>query len=186
MKRNLLLALLACTTSLAWAEPYSVDYTKSSISFIGTHAGKSFNGKFKSWESQINFDAANLASSTISTNIDTSTAHTGNAMFDGTLGTPDWFATANFPKATFTSANIVAGKEPGSYIANGTLTIRDKSNPVALPFTLTPAQDGTVTAKGSLAIDRRAYDIGLSSDPEGEWVSKEIRITINLTASPVK
>lgn len=68
----------------------------------------------------------------------------------------DFFNTAEFPTAVF--AADLLGTESGP-VARGTLTIRDQSVPVEMPFELTITGD-SATANGTLALDRRAFNIG--------------------------
>jgi hypothetical protein len=41
-------------------------------------------------------------------------------------------------------------------------------------------KNGSTILTASFNIDRLAYNIGMDSDPEAEWVSKEIKMTLNL------
>jgi polyisoprenoid-binding protein YceI len=68
----------------------------------------------------------------------------------------DFFNTTEFPTAVF-AADLV-GTDSGP-VARGTLTIRDQSVPVEMPFDLTITGDNA-TAKGTLALDRRNFNIG--------------------------
>ena len=166
----------------AHAAEYVVDKTQSKIEFSGTHAGKPFKGAFGVWDAVIVFDAANLAASSVKVTIDTASAKTGDAMYDGTLPTADWFDVKNHPQATFTSESI--SKKDGSYMAKGLLTIRGKAVPVAFDFALSDLTAPPVKTTFTVTLDRLAHDIGLKSDAKAEWVSKEIPITVTLKASP--
>ncbi|WP_439525386.1 cytochrome b/b6 domain-containing protein [Roseovarius mucosus] len=68
----------------------------------------------------------------------------------------DFFNTAEFPTAIF-AADLMSG-ETGP-VARGTLTIRDQSVPVEMPFDLTITGDSAM-AMGTLALDRRNFNIG--------------------------
>ncbi|MAN99475.1 cytochrome b/b6 domain-containing protein [uncultured Roseovarius sp.] len=68
----------------------------------------------------------------------------------------DFFNAAEFPTAVF--AADLMGTEDGP-VARGTLTIRDQSVPVEMPFELTITGD-SATANGALALDRRNFNIG--------------------------
>ncbi|MCE2926314.1 MAG: YceI family protein [Rickettsiales bacterium] len=168
--------------SIAHAAEYIVDKAASSIAFSGTHAGKPFKGTFGTWDAAITFDAANLAASSVKVTIDTASAKTGDAMYDGTLPTADWFDVKNHPQATFISESIE--KKEAGYSAKGTLTIRGKAVPVAFDFALSDLAAPPVKTTFTLTLDRLAHDIGLKSDAKAEWVSKDIPISVTLAASP--
>lgn len=182
-------ALLAAGALLlpftAGAMPYQVDHSQSSVGFRGTHAGAPFKGQFQTWQADIVFDDANLAASKLKATFTTASAKTGNASYDGTLPTADWFDSANHPTAVFESQRITRGEKADTFLAEGTLTIRGTSQPLTLPFTLTPAAtDGSRTATATLKLDRLAYAIGAKSDGAAAWVGREITIDLNVVARP--
>lgn len=167
----------------AQAADYAVDYPLSTVTFSGQHAETDFTGRFDKWTAEISFDPADLAKSHIKATFDMTSAATGNAMYDGTLPEDDWFKVKEFPEGTFTSTEIRQNADQ-SYTATGDLTIRGITHKADLVFSLSDPAKPPVKAKGKLTIDRLAYDLGKKSDPEAEWVSKDIVITIDLTASP--
>ncbi len=61
------------------------------------------------------------------------------------------------------------------------LTIKGKSVPVRLPFTL-KGNGATLQMQGRTTVDRVALGLGDKSDPKGEWVSKAITITVTVVA----
>ena len=184
MKRLILAMTVLCFAHTAYAADYDIDYGQSSITFAGEHAGDAFDGAFKTWEGTITFDPADLAASSFDITIDTTSAETGNSMYDGTLPQADWFAVKEHPKAHFKTTAITK-KDDGSYHAEGTLTIRNIEKPVAFDFTLEPADASSspVKASASFSINRLDYDIGKESDAEAEWVSSAIDITLSILAS---
>ena len=132
----------------AFAAPpsWTVDHAASNLGFKSSFNGMDFEGRFKRWDAQIAFDPKDLAGSRVNATIDMASATTGDSSRDSSLPSDDWFATNQYPKATFTAAGF---KSLGGdrYEANGTLTIRGVSKPVALPFTLSLA-----SAANSLAL----------------------------------
>ncbi|MEM7619928.1 MAG: YceI family protein [Pseudomonadota bacterium] len=168
--------------SPVFAASFEIDYTKSSISFSGTHAGNAFDGKFENWTANITFDPENLDASSIQANFETSSAKTGNSLYDGTLPQADWFDAKNHPKAEFQSTKITSQPD-GTFQIDGTLTLRKISKPVSFKFSLTDFKASPVTAKANFTLNRFDYDIGKKSDPKAEWVSKEIVLTLNIIAN---
>ncbi len=80
-----------------------------------------------------------------------------------TLKSTDWFDTKLFPKAIFKASSfvLVSGK---TYQANGTLTLRDKTQPVILEFTLETYDAHTARVKGKTTIKRSLFGVG-----QGDW-----------------
>lgn len=177
-----LIALLLASTPV-WAAPYDVDTTASRIGFGGTHAGNAFEGTFERWTAEIDFDAAVPEHSKLKAVIGLASAKTGNAMYDGTLPTADWFDVANTPQGVFESTSVQR-KEREIYTVTGTLTIRGKSVPVSFDVTLPQAQldTGAVDTTFTLTLNRLDFGIGAKSDATAEWVSNPIDLKIRLVA----
>lgn len=180
--KTLFTLALVLTAGLAQATEYTIDYANSHVNFSGTHAGNAFNGKFEDWQATIVFDPNHLAESKLEATFQTASAKTGNAMYDGTLPKGDWFDVKNHPTATFTSESI---EQTGvnQYLAQGTLTIKEISQPVALPFKLTSPAEQPVTAMGTVTLNRLDFNIGKQSDPKADWVGETIEIDIKVTAT---
>lgn len=164
----------------ASATAWTIDKAASSIHFGGTHAGKSFDGRFDEWNGDIRFDPANLAGSKAVITVATISAKTGDATQEGSLKNGEWFNSARFPEARFETSSF---KSLGGdrYEADATLTIKNKTIPLILPFTYKPQGD-TAVVEGNVELDRAALDLGMFSDPAAEWVSKIIKVRIAVTA----
>ncbi len=67
-------------------------------------------------------------------------------------------------------------------VLSGALTLKGKSLPASLPFTLTIAGN-SATMQGKTTVDRLAYEIGTESDGSGTFVSKDIAIAVELVAT---
>lgn len=188
MHKILLLAALLLVPSLAEAKTYTVDPAKSKIAFNVTHSVKPVAGTFNKWEAKIDFDAANLVGSKIEAVIYTGMVKTGESIYDGTLPSSDWLDSTKFPKATFVSTSVekAGADKKNVYVARGLLTLKGKSQPASLSFILTPADGGgdVVTAKGEMLLDRLALGVGVASDPKAQWVSKDIKLIVDITAKP--
>jgi polyisoprenoid-binding protein YceI len=182
VRSMLFAASFACAGSAAFAAPpaWTVDKTKSSIAFAGQHASRDFTGTFETWDATILFDPADLAHSSAKVTIATRSAKTGDETKDGPLAEEEWFNPAKFPSASFETSQIVAAGN--GYVATGTLTIKGKALPLTLPFTL-DIKGQTAIMAATATIDRLAYDLGTLSDGTGTFVTREIALTINVTAT---
>lgn len=157
---------------------WSVD-PGSEIRFSGAHAGMPFEGRFTRWRAGIRFDPADLASSSVTAEIETASARDGNPLHEETLPQPEWFDAARHPLARFRSTGIEP-RGDGRFELAGTLTIKDREL-VLEPLTL--AVDGErLTIAGSVTILRRDADLGMESDPAAAYVSAAIPVVVQLQA----
>jgi polyisoprenoid-binding protein YceI len=149
---------VAAATAPAWV----VDKGASSVRFSSSMAGEAFTGAFRRWDADIRFDPANLAGSSVTASFDVASAATGNPDRDQALPTATFFDAPAFPRATFVARQFsVLG--PGRYQAQGVLTLRGVSRPLALPFSL--ALTGPqARMTGAVAINRLAFGVG-----QDEW-----------------
>ncbi|MFC3121808.1 YceI family protein [Agaribacter flavus] len=149
----------------------SIDESNARMGFSGEHAGMKFEGIFKKWSATLTLPPAENAS--IEASFSVNSAHTGDSTYDETLPEEDWFFVEKFPNANFTSTSIEL--KNNGYLVTGTLTLRNIENEVN--FVLEKLNKGY---KADFTIDRLAFDIGKESDPEAEWVSREIVISLTI------
>jgi polyisoprenoid-binding protein YceI len=115
----------------ALAQSYTIDPAHSEINFSIKHmAIATVRGRFSLQTGTIVLDEKNPASSSVTAVIDVASVDTGVAQRDGHLKSPDFFDTAKFPTATFTSHEV---KRAGAgFDVIGTLTLHGVSKPVTL------------------------------------------------------
>lgn len=171
-----LAALLA--TGPAAADTWTVDQTESVLSFIATQNGNSVEGRFQDWSAEIELDPANLDGARIRAVINTGSAGTGQPQVDQTLASSSWFDPSVHPQAVFDSTKITALGD-GRYEAAGDLSIKGKSVPITLPFTLEIEGD-TARARAEVPVLRLVFGIG--SDIPASTVGDEVAVRVDITA----
>jgi polyisoprenoid-binding protein YceI len=173
-------ACLLATQAFAAPPGWTVDKAASKLGFKSSFSGMPFEGGFRQWDAQIAFDPKDLAGSKVNVVIQMASATTGDTSRDQSLPSDDWFATSQFPRATFTSTSFrsLGGDR---YQAAGTLTIRGKSVPVVLPFTLDIAGD-VARMNGQVAINRTAFGVGQGEFETGDSVPLEVTVLVSITA----
>lgn len=157
-----------------------VDFDNSHILFSGVHAGRDFNGRFGDWQAAIHFDAEAPQESFVAAAVATDSATTGVPLHDRSLPQSEWFDAARHPLATWRSTRI----EPlgdDRYAIEGVLSIKGNSVELA-PLVLT-IDGATLRIEGTVELDRAAVDMGMESDPEGQYVSRSIGIRIEVRAT---
>jgi polyisoprenoid-binding protein YceI len=183
--RRLPLSAFSVALALAAALPvhaadWTVDPAKSRLGFRATQAGAAFEGEFRKFDARIAFDPANLAQSKVRVEVDVASVTTRSPDRDNELPKSDWFDTARFPKAVFETTRIEP-RGDNKYAAVATLTIRDHTVPLVLPFTL-DIKDDTAHVVGSVAIDRTNFGVGQGAWATTEMIGKQVMVQVDLTA----
>ena len=144
-----------------------------------TQFGNKLEGAFSGWSAEIRFDdvTADTIKGHVRVEIDIASLTLGSVT-QNALGT-DFFDAATFPSAVFEGPITGQGND---YTVEGTLTLKDASVPVTLPFTLR-IEDDVATMSGSVDLDRRDFGIGATYPDEGT-VGFGVTVPITLTARP--
>lgn len=150
----------------------------SELAFSGTHANVPFRGRFTRWQAALDFDPTQLESSRFAALIETASARDGNPLHDETLPEAEWFDVANHPQAHFESTRLTPDGE-NRYRVEGMLSIKNRPQPVVLTATV---NGDTLQLRGDFELDRAALDLGMASDPDGEYVSRRIGVSVRVEA----
>ncbi|MCC7462234.1 MAG: cytochrome b/b6 domain-containing protein [Gammaproteobacteria bacterium] len=155
---------------------WRIDPAQSAIKFSAANAGDPFSGRFTRWQSDIRIERADPGQSQIAVTVWTASATDGISMHDEALPTREWFHVAEFPTARY-EATAIQPAADGSWSVDGRLTIKDRSASVG-PLRLELAAEGRATIAGKLSLSRAQFDLGMDSDPGGEWVSRDIEVEV--------
>ena len=107
-------------------------------------------------------------------------AVTGDPQKDQALPQSDWFDAKTFPNATFEALSFRL-KDGNSYVALGTLTIRDVKKDVTMPVTIEITGDG-LHAKGQLNLVRTDYGVGQGAWASVQWVALDVMAAFEVIA----
>ena len=180
----LTLAAAGVTAAQDGAPRWVVDPAKSAIDFESSAEGAAFEGHFDRWSADIRFDPKNVAASKVTVQVETGSVGTGDSGRDQSAQGNDWFASTMFPKATFTTRTIkdLGG---GKYEADGDLTIRDKTVPLALPFTLAFKGD-EADMHSEVDVDRSMWSLGSGEYGGADIVPLKVGLKIDVVAHLAK
>jgi polyisoprenoid-binding protein YceI len=162
------------------ATQWSVVHEDSRLGFEATQQGGEFEGRFESFDADMRFDPDDLASSGFDVRIETGSVETGSSQRDSALPDEGWFNVDAFPEATYVTSAIRATDT--GHEAQGTLTIRDNSHPVTLPFTWETDGDRAMM-NGSVVIDRTRFGVGQGDWQDPSVAGHEVRVVVDLTLS---
>lgn len=179
---NSMVVIGSLTAAIAADNPrWTVDQTKSRLTFTGSQTGAGFEGNFKIYNADIIFDPNHLDISQINVTVDIASAVTGDAQRDAALPGKDWFNAAETPKARFETTSI-SKQGDNSYEAVGDLTIRGVKKPVTLPFRL-EIDGSNAHATGHLNLVRSDFGIGQGPWATDQWVSFEVSVDFDIIAT---
>jgi polyisoprenoid-binding protein YceI len=147
--------------------------TRSSITFEIKNLGIATGGSFGGLVTKDHFTPNNLNSSSLEASIDVATINTGSSGKDEHLRTEDFFDVARYPKISLKSIAF-KHKSGNNYTGTFTLTIKDKSKQIEMPFTYLE-KGNTVEFKGSFKINRLDFGVGSSS----MVLADEVKINID-------
>ena len=181
-------AIFILATSAFAADTLNIDPAHSSVSFSVRHMLISnVPGRFGKVAGTVNYDANDVAKSSIDVKVDTTSINTDNENRDRDLRSANFFETDKYPEAHFVSKKIE--KRGDQWYAIGDLTIKDVTRQVELPFELSAANTPMGPAIGisaSTKINRKDYHINYSRvmDNGGAVVSDDVKLDINIEARP--
>lgn len=164
----------ASSTEVASISPEWKIAPGSTLRFTTNWSGDAIVGSFSNIDGKISFDPDHLDTAHVEIRIPLNSASTGDAQRDETLKSSEWFAVATFGTAVFKADRF--RKADHGYLATGSLTLKGKTLPITLPFTLTITGD-KAAMQGTATVDRTAYKVG-----EGEYAgTTEIPASVGVT-----
>lgn len=173
------------------ATQWEIDPVHSNISFEISHFFTPVQGAFRYYDSQIFFSPGNLEESSVNIDIRVNSINTDNRKRDGHLQSPDFFNAEKYPTISFKS-NKITSEGDNKFIAHGTLTIKNITKDIKLPFTLLGVQDHPQKENVKIAgmkidhaIDRTDYDVGTGNWAATTVVGDEVNISIALELNSV-
>jgi polyisoprenoid-binding protein YceI len=161
----------------AFAAPWTVVPETSSVGFVGTQQGTKFNGRFQTFTAVVNLDPADPTKGSIVGTVQLDSVNTRDHDRDASLLDKDWFNAKEFPEAKFESQKIEKAAD-GSYVANGQLTLKGETKPIAMKFTLTGSGAAAQFA-GTMNINRFDFNVGEGWN-DTSWVAQDVAIEVKL------
>ena len=113
--------------------------------------------------------------------VDTGSVSTSDRDISDMLITADWLNVKVFPQAVFNANNFVRTGN-NSYLANGRLTIWNKTLPVKVTFMLDQYTQDNAKAKGTMVLKRNDFGIG-----QGDWsdinvIKNDVQVNFKICA----
>jgi polyisoprenoid-binding protein YceI len=173
----------APVTAVRQVSGASVVAGRSEIAFTLSQLGVHFNGRFRKWRADVDFDPAALARSHAVIDVDLASIDFASEDSEDAARGPQWFDTKRFPVAHFASTSI-ASRGGDRYDVIGLLSLKGITHDCVVPIVVKPDASGNRVAEGSFAIRRLDYRIG-----EGEWadpatVANDVIVKLRMVLAP--
>ena len=112
---------------------WMIDPAHSEVSFKVKHLMISnVKGVFKEFKGSISTAGGDLIAQDIEFSLNPASIDTGAADRDAHLKSADFFDIEKYTSLSFKGTSVKKGDEPGTYVLNGDLTIKDVSKPAKL------------------------------------------------------
>lgn len=193
--KNTIIALFlitSYTTVHAQAPNWKIDPAHSGIYFSINHIYSKVNGYFGDFKGRIDFDPNNLGKSVFEFTVKVKSINTNNTKRDNHLLSNDFFSAKKYPEMRFKSASIKhAGQN--QYEVEGTMTIKDVSRKIKVPFTFFGSKTHPFDPKQEVAgfealmtIDRLVFNVGSGKFLKLGVVGRETNVMITIEATRAK
>jgi len=178
--------LLIVSFALAEAEKWEIDKAHSNIYFDVRHTYATVRGQFDDFSGTVKFDPDNMTVSSVKFEVKTKSINTGIPNRDNHLRSEEFFAANQYPFMIFESTGVKL-KEGNQYTLVGNLTIKGKTNEMAVPLTYfgtreNPLKKGKMVAgfETRFSIDRLEYQVGPGKYFEMGVIGRKVDILITL------
>ena len=179
MKTLLFYTLFSLLGGLLLTANWKADADKAKITFAVDGPFGEVHGSFTGLTSDFQFDEKDLSKSSITASIDASTVSSGVGLRNTHLRNEEqWLNIAKYPRIHFKSTKIE--KTAAGYSATGTLTLKDVSKPIVIPFTFSSSGNSGVF-KGHFSIKRQDYKLGKPGGTVGETIQINIEVPVKST-----
>jgi polyisoprenoid-binding protein YceI len=178
--------VLCADFASAELEKWDIDKGHSSVYFDVRHTYATVRGYFEDYTGSVQFDADNMEMGRIKLEVKTKSVNTGIPNRDNHLRADEFFAVKKFPTMTFESTEVKQ-KQDNKYMVEGNLTVKGKTQKVAVPFTYfgsreNPLKKGQQVAgfEARFAVNRLDYGVGSGKYVEMGTIGNKVNILVTL------
>jgi polyisoprenoid-binding protein YceI len=175
MQKPLFFVLLLISSFIANGQSYSAVDEGSKVKFIIKNFGINTGGTFQGLSGTIVFDPANLSVAEFNVSVDAKTVDTDISARDNHIRKEEYLDVEKFPKIIFKSTRITKTNMVEFLYVFGNLTIKDVTQEVKFPFTVTP-KDGGYLFEGEFKINRRDFGVGGRSFSMADELKVELSV----------
>lgn len=164
------------------AANWLVDTKTSTLGFTLDFSGAPKEGKAEHFQAAIYFepDAPEKARADIT--VDSAAISYDDSYVAGSMHEADGLDSKNYPSVFIKLDDFAKSDE--DFIAKGTMTIRNITLPIEVPFTFKETNRRAVV-NGTAKIDRLAFNLGKQNDGNADWVGRIINIHFSVEATRI-
>ncbi len=164
---------------------YSVDTDLSTIEWKGFKPTGSHNGSIKLSEGSFVAEKNKLSSGTFTIQMSSLKEADGNTRLEGHLKSDAFFDIEKYPNANFKITGFTTKADKTMLI--GDLTLKDKTNSIRFPVTVTSNENSMTLVSETFTIDRSKWNVRYGSksffDNLGDkFINDNIELKINISA----
>jgi polyisoprenoid-binding protein YceI len=185
-------AAVLAAPAIAAPEKFEIDPTHSQAGFTVRHFFSKVPGRFNDMSGWIQYDAKNLASSSVEVTIPAASINTENERRDKHLRSADFFNVEKDSMITFKSTKVIPGTGDRFKI-EGDLTIRGVTKSVTIDATQLGMGEVGIGGnaigvragwEGTLVINRKDYGVSWNKtlDQGGTMLSDDVTILLSVEA----
>ncbi len=149
--------------------------SENAVTFVIKNLGINTKGELSGLKGTIEWNEESPTDSKLAITVAVSTINTGIDTRDSHLKREEYFDVEHYPEIKMVSNSIA--KNGDGFTMNATLTIKDVSKTISIPFTATKKTDGYLF-NGKFNINRRDFGVGGNS----VVMSDNVEVTLNVTA----
>jgi polyisoprenoid-binding protein YceI len=165
----------------AGGSTYTFSQEGSKLEWVGAKVTGKHDGGFKTFTGTVRVPDGKIESGSVTVDIDTESVFSDAEKLTGHLKSPDFFDTAKFPKARFTSTSIKPGGEAGAtHTVTGNLNLHGVTKSITFPAKIQQS-DGEVTVKAEFGINRKDFGI-LYAGKADDLIKDDVLIKLDLHA----
>jgi polyisoprenoid-binding protein YceI len=183
---QLLVALVAISSSAVAGEIYKFDQSASTIGFTVHQYLGTTRGKFAKFSGKIDIDRERAENSSVVAKIDAASIDTRIQKRDNHLRSAEFFDVAKYPEITFKSRSATRTGPQSGDIA-GELTMHGVTKPIVLHVKLLTSPDDTHKTRWAVTtepLNRREFNLMFSQGAEAiSGISQSVAINIEIEAT---
>jgi len=145
-------------------------------------ASLAIDGTFDRWHATLTFASRDVTTGVLDIKIQADSVDTGSSIKNNTLKSEDFFDVKRNPLITFKSTKIVQ-TGPDIFEVDGDLTIRGVTKGERLTLTVFGKGTGSGEIKGTMAFDRKDYEMNASIP--FIRIADRVEVIVNLNAKRV-
>lgn len=162
------------------AATYSFSQANSAIAFVGAKVTGKHDGSFKTFQGTIQAGDGSVAGGKVSVEIDVASLEADVEKLTAHLKSPDLLDAAKYPKARFTSTEVVAKGEDGQFTVTGNFELHGVTKQLSFPATIHHQAD-KIEADAEFAFNRKDFGIVYPGKPD-DLIQDQVLIKLNIRA----